>query len=89
MIDELKATSEMLEAQRPLRRARSELAGENRDSNTLLKPCERRTAVGDLVIRQRRPVTAIFCCPRSTCLRGFVRRPRCLGDAARPGADGQ
>jgi hypothetical protein len=81
LIAELKATSELLERQRPLRRPIS-LAGETRDPTTLIDHlCTLDGLSGDLVLPLKAAQSRTYLLTKINLLRGFVKATSMLGDA--------
>jgi hypothetical protein len=82
LITELKATSELLERQRPLRRPIS-LAGETRDASTLIDHlCRVDGLSGDLVLPLKAAQSRAYLLTKINLLRAFVRAASRLGDVA-------
>jgi hypothetical protein len=84
LIAELKAMSDLLERQRPLRRPIS-LAGETRDATTLIHHlCTLDGLSGDLVLPLKASQSRTYLMTKINLLRGFVRATSMLGDAPDP-----
>jgi hypothetical protein len=82
LIGELKATSELLERQRSLRRPIS-LGGETRDANTLIDHlCTLDGLSGDLVLPLKASQSRTYLLTKINLLRGFVRATSMLGEAS-------
>jgi hypothetical protein len=82
LIAELKATSDLLERQRPLRRPIS-LAGETRDATTLIDHlCRVDGLSGDLVLPLKAAQSRAYLLTKINLLRGFVKATSRLGDVA-------
>ena len=84
LIAELKATSDLLERQRPLRRPIS-LGGETRDATTLIDHlCTLDGLSGDLVLPLKASQSRTYLMTKINLLRGFVKATSMLGDAPDP-----
>ena len=84
LIAELKATSDLLERQRPLRRPIA-LAGETRDATTLIDHlCTLDGLSGDLVLPLKASQSRTYLMTKINLLRGFVKATSMLGDAPDP-----
>src|ERR1044071_672287 len=84
LIAELKATSDLLERQRPLRRPIS-LGGETRDATTLIHHlCTLDGLSGDLVLPLKASQSRTYLMTKINLLRGFVKATSMLGDAPDP-----
>jgi hypothetical protein len=82
LVIELKATSELLERQRPLRRPTA-LGGEARDESTLIDHlCTIDGLSGDLVLPLKATQSRTYLLTKINFLRGFVKATSVLGDAA-------
>ena len=80
LVGELKATSDLLERQRPLRRPTA-LGGEARDENTLIDHlCSIDGLSGDLVLPLKATQSRTYLLTKINFLRGFVKATAVLGD---------
>jgi hypothetical protein len=84
LIAELKAMSDLLERQRPLRRPVA-LAGETRDATTLIDHlCTLDGLSGELVLPLKASQSRTYLLTKINLLRGFVKATSMLGDAPDP-----
>jgi len=84
LIAELKAMSDLLERQRPLRRPVA-LAGETRDATTLIDHlCTLDGLSGELVLPLKASQSRLYLLTKINLLRGFVKATSMLGDAPDP-----
>lgn len=80
LITELKATSELLDRQRPLRRPTA-LGGEARDEGTLIEHlCTIDGLSGDLALPLKATLSRTYLLTKINFLRGFVKATAALGD---------
>ena len=80
LITELKATSELLDRQRPLRRPTA-LGGEARDESTLIEHlCTIDGLSGDLALPLKATLSRTYLLTKINFLRGFVKATCALGD---------
>lgn len=80
LIDELKATSELLDRQRPLRKPTS-LAGEPRDEHTLIDHlCSIDGLSGDLSLPLKATLSRTYLLTKINFLRGFVKATSAIHD---------
>ena len=80
LIDELKATSGLLDRQRPLRRPTA-LGGEARDEQTLMDHlCTLDGLSGDLALPLKATLSRTYLLTKINFLRGFVKATAALGD---------
>jgi hypothetical protein len=82
LLGELKATSELLDRQRPLRRPTA-LGGEARDESTLIDHlCTIDGLSGDLALPLKATLSRTYLLTKINFLRGFVKATAALGDVA-------
>jgi hypothetical protein len=82
LINELRATAELLDRQRPLRRPTA-LGGENRDEQTLIEHlCTIDGLSGDLVLPLKATLSRTHLLTKINFLRGFVKATGALADVA-------
>jgi hypothetical protein len=80
LINELRATSELLDRQRPLRRPTS-LGGENRDEQTLIEHlCSIDGLSGDLTLPLKATLSRTYLLTKINFLRGFVKATSAIGE---------
>ena len=82
LISELRATAELLDRQRPLRRPTA-LGGENRDEQTLIEHlCTIDGLSGDLVLPLKATLSRTHLLTKINFLRGFVKATAAISDVA-------